>query len=284
MNADSSSATPQESVIQCQALLRRLNLSTSHYLKLQNPAGAGQHRTAPGTLQSPCVDVRALLNTAAICLIPQHLAYQWWSAPAAVSHTGAVHVQSQGASAASAAANAEAVPGQVEVRGISASQVQAGNDTPSAEVTDTLVDSSSAEVRDAPEPGQHISTMDDAGLDGAAARSNDGGPFECSPVHVQLHVLRTLRQLLTVKLKAIAGGTAAEDRELAQQAGRSHAAAMALAYRAGQKEIASAALAALSSKTAQVVKTAVTRLRPGLSQPSSPEQVSPVYLLLRQSL
>ena len=65
---------PDERVVQRRALLQRLGLSTSHYLKLQQPQGPGQ---------AAQVDLQPLLNTAAICLMPDQLAYHWWQAPAA---------------------------------------------------------------------------------------------------------------------------------------------------------------------------------------------------------
>lgn len=275
---------PDERVVQRQALLHRLGLSTSHYLKLQTPARAGLQHTALGLLQSPQVAIQQLLNTACICLMPDHLAYQWWSAPATVSHSG--HFDQAQELHARAATGLLDIPGQVEVRGVSASAVhnpisirnaQAANpslalqhETPSTDPTVKLIPSEGTS-----QGGQGSSEGDAVRQERqeGSLKGSDGWPFGCSPVHVQLQVLHSLRLLLTSKLVAIAGGTAEEDQNLAQQPGCSHAAGMALGYRAGQKQIAAAALAALASTAAEVVQRAVAGLGLGSSRPSSVEQV-----------
>lgn len=117
MRAESSSALPDERVTQRQALLRRLGLSTSHYLKLQASAGAGQQPIVLG----PQVPIQQLLNTACICLMPDHLAYQWWPAPSAVDHSSDPQQSQQLPGGAAAAEGHLAIPGQVQVKGISAS-------------------------------------------------------------------------------------------------------------------------------------------------------------------
>ena len=63
-------AGPDERLVQRRALLQHLGLPTSHYLK-----------PLPGTASVP---LRPLLNASAVCLMPDHLAYHWWSAPAAL--------------------------------------------------------------------------------------------------------------------------------------------------------------------------------------------------------
>lgn len=286
LTADSSNAVPDERVIQRQALLHHLGLSTSHYLKL----GAGQQHTAPGSCPSPGVAVQALLNTAAICLLPDHLAYHWWSAPSAVSHNRLL--QSQAADTSHSvqtiqAVDTEAVPGQVEVKGIPTAiqHNPAGtNSVKSLDPPELLASETQSSTEDRTafrgSPGASAGSKEQMRND-SNSNGSEGGPFACSPVHVQLQVLRSLRHLLASKLKAVAGGSAEEDQELAQQAGCSHAACMALQYRAKQKQIANAALAALACKAAEVVQTAVARLGQAVAQPSKSQQVqSPVKLAL----
>lgn len=335
VTAASSSAAPDERVVQRQALLRRLGLSTSHYLKLQPPTDTeqqagqkhtatgtgqqhtapkvGQQHTAPGTVHSPQVAIQRLLNTACICLMPHHLAYHWWSAPCAVTHPSPHQPQE---AQRRAGPSPVAVPGQVEVQGVSASPLghnssnnssssSAGAGDPSLALqgkapmipdatpgwTPSQRAQAAAEAGAVPpempeeaavplsavlaspcHPGLASCPQADTGMTGSPT-DNDGGPFVCSPVHVQLQVLHSLRRLLTSKLDAIAGGTAEEDRSLAQQPGCSPAAGMALGYRAGQKQIAAAALAALASTAAEVVQRAAARLGVGSRQPSSPGEV-----------
>ena len=260
--ADSSTAVPDERVIQRQALLHHLGLSTSHYLKL----GAGQQHAAPGSCSTPGVAVQALLNTVAICLLPDHLAYHWWTAPSGVIHHR-LH-QPLAAHTNNAASLTEAVPGQVEVRSVSAeTQPSTGGvnsvtslSTPGGSLPSEM--QSSAVDRSAlrGSPGSSAAGAVVGEHKGSAPSGTEGGPFACSPVHTQLQVLRSLQHLLTSKLNAVAGGNAEEDQKLAQQAGCSRAACMALQYRAKQKRIATAALAALACKAAEVVQTAAARL------------------------
>ena len=302
--AEGSSATPDERVVQRRALLQRLGLSTSHYLKLQTP-----HRP----WQATQVALQPLLNTAAICLMPDQLAYHWWQAPAAAKqqqpsdkqsaavkqiHTAALQpvatgtvtaeapqaeiTQSQSTGTANAGApNAEnlqshrgsigsRVPGQVEVEAIpSPILIPSPAEPPQSErasllpgIVSKAAASGSAGTASSTQQRASIAEGNPSGSSSsdAGAKQGDGSPFECSPVHVQLQVLNSLRRLLTVKLDAIAGGSAQEDRVVGQQAGCSHAACMALEYRAGQKEIAAAALDSLRHKTSDVITSAAARL------------------------
>lgn len=250
--------------------------------------------------------MQPLLNTACICLMPDHLAYHWWSAPSAVGHSRASPPEPQEVQGGGAAPAASplAVPGQVEVKGVSASTLghnssgsssaQAGQTSlvpqdpapsthPLGAASTHPAGGPSTHPRAAPSPSEGAqATTSGAGAARAEAweeegagrgTDSDGGPFVCSPVHVQLQVLHSLRRLLTCKLDAIAGGTPEEDRSLAQQPESSPAAGMALRYRAGQKQIAAAALAALASTAAGVVQRAVARLGLGLRQASTPGEV-----------
>jgi len=105
---------PDERVVQRRALLQRLGLSTSHYLKLQEPQGPGQ---------AAQVDLEPLLNTAAICLMPDQLTYHWWQAPAAAKQltpddnplaTGTRPATQP--NAVDIHAGSQAVPGLIEVK------------------------------------------------------------------------------------------------------------------------------------------------------------------------
>ncbi|DBB06668.1 TPA: hypothetical protein ACH3X1_012179 [Trebouxia sp. C0004] len=265
----SSNAVPDEAVVQRRALLQRLGLSTSHYLKLKRPQGPGQ---------AAQVDLEPLLNTAAICLMPDQLAYHWWQAPAAAKQLSPARSLAPGtrhASQPNAVDNtdSQAVPGLVEVkasagvahaeRPVDSVTAQRGLPLPVAASdmaalvsagTAPLAQDAAAAAASAPKP----STSPAA--DVPVRNSNDGSPFGCSPVHVQIQVLDSLRRLLAAKLDAIAGGSAEEDRLLAKQAGCSQAAVMALEYRAGQKEIASAALTSLVQKSSGTVCLAAARL------------------------
>ena len=319
--AASSGAAPDARVVQRQALLRRLGLSTSHYLKLQPSTGtgqqAGQQHTASGA-----VHIQPLLNTACICLMPDHLAYQWWCAPSAVDHPPSPHqpqASVQGRADAATPSSPAAFPWQVEVRGVSAStlrhnlsnsstsKARAGEPSSTlqdkAHRTDQQTQSStpshsaqaasetgavtpgvqeqpalppSAVLASSHQPIPASCLQGDTGQGADSHTDSDGGPFECSPVHVQLQVVHSLRRLLTSKLDAMAGGPAEEDRILAQQQGGYPVAQMALRYRAGQKKIAAAALAALAATAAGVVQRAAAGLGLGSGsrqQPSSPAEV-----------
>ena len=331
MCADTSNAAPDERVVHRQALLRRLGLSTSHYLKLQASSGAGQQHTAPG----PQVPIQQLLNTACICLMPDHLAYQWWPAPSAVGHSSDPQQSQQLPGDAAAAEGHLAIPGQVQVKGISASTQHPCTDISNAQsaTADSILalqgkadgddlrmgfrplegasegaaegaaEGASERARRASEIAQRAP---EGALEGsqtapgaapgasqvrakrqerqesapASPTGSNGGPFGCSPMHVQLQVLHSLRRLLTSKLDAIAGGTAEEDRSLAQQPGCSYAAGMALGYRAGQKQIAAAALDAVASTAAEVVQGAMAVLSCGSSCASNLDEVRQLLELL----
>ena len=263
----SSSAEPDEGVVQRRALLLRLGLSTSHYLKLQEPRGPGQ---------AAQVDLEPLLNTAAICLMPDQLAYHWWQAPAAAKQLSPDHSLATGtrhAAQAKAVDNigSQAVPGLIQVkasaggahaeRPMDSATAEKGLPLPvafceTAASVGTGTAASAQEPAAASAPHPTITPAPDVSV----RNSNDGSPFGCSPVHVQIQVLKSLRRLLTAKLAAIAGSSAEEDQLLAKQAGRSQAGVMALEYRAGQKEIASAALASLLQKSSETVCLAAARL------------------------
>lgn len=267
-----------ERVVQPRALLQRLGLSTSHYLKLQEPQGPRQ------TAQ---VDLQPLLNTAAICLMPDQLAYHWWQAPAAAKQltpddhslaTGTRHAIQP--NAVDIHNGGQAVPGLVEVKaaaGVAHAERQGGSviakrgvplpvalsETAASVSAGTAASVSAGTAQSAQQPAAaasapHPTTSPPA--DVSVTNNNDGSPFGCSPVHVQIQVLHSLRRLLTAKLDAIAGGSAKEDRMLAQQPGCSQAAVMALEYRAGQKEVASAALTSLRQKSSDAVCLAAARL------------------------
>jgi len=278
----SSNAVPDERVVQRRALLQRLGLSTSHYLKLQEPQGPGQ---------AAQVDLEPLLNTAAICLMPDQLTYHWWQAPAAAKQltpddnplaTGTRPATQP--NAVDIHAGSQAVPGLIEVKasaGIAHAErrvdcLPAKRGLPSpvafsetaASVSAGTTPAAGSSAASAPQP----STSPAA--DVSVSNSNDGSPFGCSPVHVQIQVLKSLRRLLTAKLDAIAGGSAEEDRMLAKQPGCSQAAVMALEYRAGQKEIASAALTSLVQKSSDTVCLAAARLPAQSSWVSSEGQFS----------
>ena len=317
MHAETSSAAPNERVIQRQALLCRLGLSTSHYLKLQASSGAGQQHTASG----PEVAIQQLLNTACICLMPDHLAYQWWAVPSAVGHSSTS--QQPQPLHGDAAEGHMAIPGQVQVKGISActqlsckgiSNAQSGTDHTTlalqgkADGNDPELGSRPSKgasegahkqfkmtqraLERAPEGSQitpggasgasevHAERQEMQESAPASTKSSDGGPFGCSPVHVQLQVLHSLRRLLTSKLNAIAGGTADEDQSLAQQPGCSPAACMALGYRARQKQIAAAALHAVASTAAEVVQRALAGLSCGSNRPTNLDEVRQLLKLL----
>lgn len=344
MAAETSDAVPGERLIQRRALLHQLGLATSHYLKLQTSAGAGagQQHPAPGALQSPQVAIRQLLNTACICLMPDHLAYHWWAAPSAVGHSSPLQQPQKLHEDAVAAAGHLPVPGEVQVKGICAprqhqsggiSAAQSSSPHPtlalqgegdggategprplqkaSAGAQTTLALQGEGETaprvsegaqqgaKRAPEGARKASESAQKapkGAQGAAQvhaerhemqesapaspKGSDGGPFGCSPVHIQLQVLHSLRHLLTSKLEAIAGGSAEEDRSLAQQPGCSHAACMALGYRAGQKQIATAALHAVTSTAAEVVQRAMAGSGLGASQPTNLEEVGQLLAFL----
>lgn len=332
MAAEASGAVPGERLIQRQALLHQLGLSTSHYLKLQTSLGPGQQHTAPGGLQSPQVAIRQLLNTACICLMPDHLAYQWWAAPSAVGHSSPLQHPQKLHKDVVAAAWYLPTPGEVVVKGICGPrQHQSGGISgSSAHPTLALQDKeddgamegrrpseeasagahraegaltgalpfqppegarkASETAQRAPEgaqgaPEMHAERQQMQESAPASPKGSDGGPFGCSPVHIQLQVLHSLRHLLTSKLDAIAGGPAEEDRSLAQQPGCSHAACMALGYRAGQKQIATAALHAVASTAAEVVQRAMTGLDLGSRLPTNLEEVrQPLAFLLSDQL
>ena len=269
--------------MQRRALLHHLGLSTSHYLKLQPPQGPGQ---------APQVALEPLLNTAAICLMPDHLAYHWWQAPAAAKQPQLAAASTQEAAKPQGEhvsppslinSSSQVVPGQVEVK---AAPRLAHSQRPAVTATTGLVrpppaglpeasapTSSSSEPSAQREPLGTAAGVSSASLEGDAQTANsDGSPFGCSPVHVQLQVLGSLQRLLTAKLDAIAGGSAEEDRALSQQPGCSQAAMMALEYRADQKEIAAAALTSLMRKTSEVVLSASARLPGGTGQTVQPGQ------------
>ena len=319
MGAETCSAAPDERVVQRQALLQRIGLSTSHYLKLQASSGAGQQHTPPG----PQVAIQQLLNTACICLMPDHLAYQWWSAPSAVGHSGAPQQPQKLREDVAAAEGQLATPGQVHVKGVSTSSqhtctgisntqstsahlilaLQDKADGDNSRMNSKPFEGASEGARRAPEVAQRASEGAQRASEGAqegaqrapeaaqgasevhaarqemqasapaSSKGSNGGPFGCSPVHVQLQVLHSLRRLLTSKLDAIAGGTAEEDWGLAQQPGCSRAACMALGYRAGQKQIAAAALNAVASTAAEVVQRAMAGLSFDFSSPTNLEEV-----------
>ena len=328
--AETSSVALDETVVQKQALLHRLGLSTSHYLKLQVSSGAGQQHTAPG----PQVVIQQLLNTACVCLMPDHLAYQWWPAPSAVGHSSAPQQPQNLHEDVAAAEGHPAVPGQVSVRGVStssqhtctgSSNAQSDSAHPilalqdKANGADSRVGSRQLEgasqgahrasemaqrasegasegarrasemaeraseggqegAQSAPEAAQgasevHAERQEMQESAPASSNGSNGGPFGCSPMHIQLQVLNSLRRLLTSKLDAIAGSTAEEDWSLSQQPGCSHAACMALGYRAGQKQIAAAALDAVASTAAEVVQRAMAGLSFAPSSPTNLERV-----------
>lgn len=326
MAAETSGAVPDERLIQRQALLHQLGLSTSHYLKLYTSTGAGQQHPAPGAGQSPQVAIRQLLNTACICLMPDHLAYHWWAAPSAVGHSSPLQHPQKLHEGAVPAAGHLPVPGEVQVKGICASRQHKSGGIGAAQGSSahpTLVlqgkgDDSAMEPSKEESAGAHrAGETAQRGSEGALNRAerapegarkaserahrapqraqgapeahaerqhmqesvpaspegSDGGPFGCSPVHIQLQVLHSLRRLLTSKLDAMAGGPAEEDRSLAQQPGCSHAARMALGYRAGQKQIATAALHAVASTAAEVVQRAMAGLGLGSRLPTNLEEV-----------
>ena len=266
-HAEGSSPRPDERVVQRRALLQRLRLSTSHYLKLQKPFSGGQ---------AAQVAMQPLLNTAAICLMPDELGYQWWQAPAAAQRQQPTAVEQAGAVGTTDAAASQAqgtqesltsrpesnTPGQVEVKPVSG-LVHGHTSAPDSAVVlsapSAAADKASASTSTASRTETHGGMMKDSAST-TADMMGDGSPFGCSPVHVQLQVLQSLRQLLSVKLDAIAGGSAEEDRMLAKQADCSYRAGMALEYRAVQKEIAAAALQSLRLTTAEVVCSAAARL------------------------
>ena len=264
-DAEGSSPRPDERVVQRQALLQRLGLSTSHYLKLQRPFSGGQ---------AAQVAMQPLLNTAAICLMPDELGYQWWQAPAAAQRQQPTAVEQAGAVGTTDAAASQAQgtqdsltsrpgsnpPGQVEVKpasGLVHGHTSAPDSAVVLSAPSAAADKASASAASPPET--YGGMMKDTAST-TADIMGDGSPFGCSPVHVQLQVLQSLRQLLSMKLDAIAGGSAEEDRMLAKQADCSYAAGMALEYRAVQKEIAAAALQSLRLTTAEVVCSAAARL------------------------
>jgi len=263
----SSAALPDERVVQRRALLQRLGLSTSHYLKLQEPQGPGQ---------AAQVDLTPLLNTAAICLMPDQLAYHWWQAPAAakqLSPDRSLATGTRHATQSKAVDNIgnQAVPGLVEVkasagvahaeRPVESVTVERGVPLPVAfSETAASVSAGTAPLAQEPAAASAPKPSTSPAADVSVRNSNDGSPFGCSPVHVQIQVLDSLRRLLTAKLDAIAGGSAEEDQLLAKQPGCSQAAVMALEYRAGQKQIAFAALTSLVQKSSETVCLAAARL------------------------
>ncbi len=260
---------PDERVVQRRALLQRLGLSTSHYLKLQEPQGPGQ---------AAQVALQPLLNTAAICLMPDQLAYHWWQAPAAAKQlspdnslaTGARHATQ--ANAVDSHIGSQAVPGLVEVKasaGVAHAERRVDSVTAKRGVplpvgfseTATAVSAGTAPLAQEPAAAASAPQPSRSPAAGVSVRnSTDGSPFGCSPLHVQIQLLKSLRRLLTAKLDAIAGDSAEEDQLLAKQPGCNQAAVMALEYRAGQKEIASAALTSLVQKSSDAVCLAAARL------------------------
>lgn len=158
-------------------------------------------------------------------------------------------------------------PGQVEVKGSTSgdhSPVQKPSMAAPAHSTlhaqamswDTAPTPTSAEVNTS--KGKDGSMSQDGGL-----KQGDrlGDPFGCSPTHVQLQVLASLRKLLQSKLGAIAGGSAQQDEVQAQQPDCTPAAHMALLYRANQKCIASAALHSLAAVVTEVIGDACCAVR-----------------------
>ncbi|KAA6420367.1 MAG: Histone-lysine N-methyltransferase setd3 [Trebouxia sp. A1-2] len=276
----SSNAVPDEVVVQRRALLQRLGLSTSHYLKLQEPQGLGQ---------AAQVDLEPLLNTAAICLMPDQWAYHWWQAPAAAKQLSPPRSLATGtrrATQPNAVDNigSQAVPGLVEVkasagvahaeRRVDNAAAERGLPLPVAfSETAASVSASTAPSAQEPVATSAPQPSPSPAADRSVRNSNDGSPFGCSPLHVQMQVLKSLRHLLTAKLDAIAGGSAKEDQLLAKQPGCSQAAVMALEYRAGQKDIASAALTSLAQKGTETVCLAAARLPAESSWVSTEGQV-----------
>jgi len=276
----SSNAAQDEHVVQRRALLQRLGLSTSHYLKLQEPQGLGQ---------AAQVNLEPLLNTAAICLMPDQLAYHWWQAPAAAKQLSPDHSLATGTrhpTQPNAVDNngSQAVPGLVEVKASAGvAQAERRVDSVTAErgvplpvaFSETAASVSAGTAPSAQEPAAASAPQPSTSpaADVSVRNNNDGSPFGCSPVHVQIQVLKSLRRLLTAKLDAIAGGSAKEDQLLAKQPGCSQAAVMALEYRAGQKEIASAALTSLVQKSSATVCLAAARLPAQSSWVSTEEQL-----------
>ena len=300
--AGSSSAAPDTRIVQRRALLHHLGLSTSHYLQRQpqgQPQGAGQ--AAP-------LAIEALLNTAAICLMPDHLAYHWWQAPGAFNHHQPLSPPA--ATATAVAANLPAVAEQHEearpvTRNGAAWPIESATSPKSGTGTDlvpgtvevkpsfgvisvchtagptacgTQPAAPSKVLESAAASSMHMGTVQgstDTGRPSAYIPAppqlgrGDGSPFVCSPVYVQLQVLHSLRRLLVGKLSAIAGGSAGEDRELVKQPGVSVGEGIALVYRAGQKELACAALDALSRQTGHVVCMGAAALRGQFSLGSS---------------
>ena len=271
---------PDEVVVQRRALLQRLGLSTSHYLKLQEPQGLGQ---------AAQVDLEPLLNTAAICLMPDQWAYHWWQAPAAAKQLSPPRSLATGtrrATQPNAVDNigSQAVPGLVEVkasagvahaeRRVDNAAAERGLPLPVAfSETAASVSASTAPSAQEPVATSAPQPSPSPAADRSVRNSNDGSPFGCSPLHVQMQVLKSLRHLLTAKLDAIAGGSAKEDQLLAKQPGCSQAAVMALEYRAGQKDIASAALTSLAQKGTETVCLAAARLPAESSWVSTEGQV-----------
>ena len=309
--AAETSAAPDHRLVQRQALLRQLGLPTSHYLKLQVSAGAGQQHTAPG----PKVAIQQLLSTACICLMPDHLAYQWWAVSSPVGNSSGPQQAQESPADAAPAEGHPAIPGQVQVKGISATTqltCTGISNAQSADAHPTLALQGKADgdpkmgsrrleeasegarraselAQRAPEGALETSQIAPGGASGASEvhaqrqemqesapaspKKSNGAPFACSPVHVQLQVLHSLRRLLTSKLNSFAGGTAEEDHSLAQQLGCSYAACMALGYRARQKQIAVAALDAVASTAAEVVQRAMAGLSCGSTWSTNLDEV-----------
>lgn len=264
---------PDGRVIQRRALLQRLGLPTSHYLRLQ-PDGH--------------VNLQALLNASAICMMPDHLAYHWWAAPAASATRSRAEAGSvvgsgvgseprpgpgagfEGGPEARTGVGPRAraavkggvqpsqidIPGHVEVKGIAwvtnaAPPPLTAPQPASASASGSLPQASTEAHKDAP----------DSPVVGS------GGPFGCSPLHVQLAVTGSLRKLLQSKLQAIAGGSAEEDKHQTSDPQCTPAAQMALQYRADQKRIAAAA----SNSLTHVVTAIVCRTSKALVQvPNNP--------------
>ena len=140
-------------------------------------------------------------------------------------------------------------PGQIEVKGIAlVSNATASPPTASQHASAIASASDPAGLGEA-QPAPPHSPVVPSSQPGVWS----GGPFGCSPLHVQLAVTGSLHKLLLSKLQAIAGGSAEEDERQASDPQCTPAARMALQYRADQKRIAAAALTSLAHVVTAIV-------------------------------